>query len=139
MTTSATRAPRRPRLDGITVLVVDDAPDVLRIVTELLEHRGATVIPVGSAEDALDVLQRERPEVLVSDIAMPGHGGYWLIGQVRALPAERGGSTPAAALTAYGDPEHRASILRAGFQYHVEKPIGLAQLAGVVAILALKE
>ena len=65
-------------------------------------------------------------------------GGYWLISQVRALPPERGGATPAAALTGFTGPEHRASILRAGFQYHVEKPVTLQQLAGVVALLALK-
>jgi CheY-like chemotaxis protein len=77
--------------------------------------------------------------VLLSDLAMPGRrGGYWLIGQVRALPPERGGVTPAAALTALTGPEHRASVLRAGFQLHVEKPVGLDALIGAVAILALK-
>jgi CheY-like chemotaxis protein len=70
---------------------------------------------------------------------MPGHGGYWLIGQVRALPPALGGATPAAALTAFAGPEHRASILRAGFQYHIEKPVGAKALVGIVAILALKE
>src|SRR5206468_3498869 len=93
---------------------------------------------VGTAEEALEVLQRERPNVLLSDLSMPGKGGYWLIGQVRALPPERGGTTPAAALTAYTGPEHRASVLRAGFQYHVAKPVSMQELIGVVAILALK-
>jgi CheY-like chemotaxis protein len=74
----------------------------------------------------------------VSDLAMPDKGGYWLIGQVRALPLERGGLTPAAALTGFTGPEHRASILRAGFQYHIEKPVTLQKLAGIVALLALK-
>jgi CheY-like chemotaxis protein len=69
---------------------------------------------------------------------MPGKGGYWLIGQVRALPLERGGATPAAALTGFTGPEHRASILRAGFQYHIEKPVTLEKLVGVVGLLALK-
>jgi CheY-like chemotaxis protein len=128
-----------PRLDGIRVLVVDDAPYVLDAVTAILRQNGADVIAVGSAEEALAVLQLERPDVLLSDLAMPGRGGYWLIGQVRALPPERGGATPAAALTAYTGPEHRASVLRAGFQYHIEKPVGVRELVGVVAILALKE
>jgi CheY-like chemotaxis protein len=70
---------------------------------------------------------------------MPGRGGYWLIGQVRALPPERGGATPAAALTAYTGPEHRASVLRAGFQVHLEKPITLETLVAVVALLALRK
>ena len=128
-----------PRLDGVRVLVVDDAPYVLQAVTAILEEDGATVTAVGTAEEALAALQSERPDVLLSDLAMPGRGGYWLIGQVRALPPERGGATPAAAFTAYAGPEHRASILRAKFQYHIEKPIGARELVGVVAILALKE
>lgn len=129
----------RPRLDGVRVLVVDDTPCVLQVVTAILEEDGATVTAVSSAEEALGYLQEERPHVLLSDLAMPGRGGYWLIGQVRALPAERGGATPAAALTAFTGPEHRASVLRAGFQYHVEKPVGARELVGIVAILALKE
>jgi CheY-like chemotaxis protein len=121
------------------VLVVDDTPLVLDVVTAILERDGAAVTAVGSAEEALAALQGERPDVLLSDLAMPGRGGYWLIGQVRALPPERGGATPAAALTAFTGPEHRASVLRAGFQYHVVKPVGARELVGIVAILALKE
>jgi CheY-like chemotaxis protein len=128
-----------PRLDGVRVLVVDDAPAVRDVVTHILSQDGAKVTAVGSAEEALAALQGERPDVLLSDLAMPGKGGYWLIGQVRALPPERGGVTPAAALTAFSGPEHRASVLRAGFQLHVEKPIGLDALVEVVATLALKE
>ena len=127
------------RLDGVRVLVVDDTRNVREAMTDILTQDGATVTAVGSAEEALAALQRERPDVLLSDLAMPGKGGYWLIGQVRALPPERGGVTPAAALTAYTGPEHRASVLRAGFQVHVEKPIGLDALIAVVAMLALKE
>jgi CheY-like chemotaxis protein len=124
------------RLNGIRVLVVDDTPYVLAVVTEILEQGGATVTAVGSAEEALAALQSERPDVLLSDLAMPGRGGFWLIGQVRALPPDGGGTTPAAALTAHAGPEHRASVLRAGFQHHVEKPVGVRELIGVVASLA---
>ncbi len=70
--------------------------------------------------------------MLVSDFTMPGKGGYWLIQLVRALPPERGGVTPAAALTAFTGPEHRASVLRPGFHLHVEKPVGLEALIGAV-------
>lgn len=127
------------RLDDVRVLVVDDAPYVRQVVTDILTEDGARVTAVGSAEEALAALQWERPDVLLSDLAMPGRrGGYWLIGQVRALPPERGGVTPAAALTGFTGPEHRASVLRAGFQLHVEKPVGLEALIGAVAILALK-
>src|SRR5881628_4077803 len=139
MQASALRIADAPHLHGVRVLVVDDMLDVRDVVTEILERGGAVVTAVGTAEEALEVLQRERPNVLLSDLPMPGKGGYWLIAQVRALPPERGGITPAAALTAFTGPEHRASVLRAGFQLHVEKPIGLDALIGVVARLALKE
>ena len=138
MQASALRIADAPHLHGVRVLVVDDMRYVREVVTEMLERDGATVTAVGTAEEALEVLQRERPTVLLSDLSMPGKGGYWLIGQVRALPPERGGTTPAAALTAYTGPEHRASVLRAGFQYHVAKPVSMQELIGVVAILALK-
>ena len=125
-------------LGGVSVLVVDDYESVRNVVAAMLEHCGAAVTTIGSADEALEVLKRERPDVLVSDLAMPDKGGYWLIGQVRALPPERGGLTPAAALTGFTGPEHRASILRAGFQYHIEKPVTLEKLVGIVALLALK-
>jgi CheY-like chemotaxis protein len=139
MTSPAASLNDGSRLDGVRVLVVDDARNVRQVVTDILTQDGATVIAVGSAEEALAALERERPDVLLSDLAMPGKGGYWLIGQVRALPPERGGVTPAAALTAYTGPEHRASVLKAGFQLHLEKPIGLDALIGVVAMLAPRE
>ena len=75
----------RSRLDGVRVLVVNDAQYVLDVVTAILQGSGAVVTAVTSAEEALDVLQRERPDVLLSDLSMPGKGGYWLIGQVRML------------------------------------------------------
>jgi CheY-like chemotaxis protein len=109
MTSPAVGLDAGPRLDGVRVLVVDDAREVLQIVTDVLAQDGAKVTAVGSAEEALAALQGERPDVLLSDLAMPGKGGYWLIGQVRALPPERGGVTPAAALTGLTGPAHRAS------------------------------
>jgi CheY-like chemotaxis protein len=125
-------------LGGVSVLLVDDYEPLRAAVAAMLECRGAAVTAVGSADEALKALQREHPDVLVSDLAMPDKGGYWLIGQVRALPAERGGATPAAALTGFTGPEHRSRILRAGFQYHIEKPVALEELARIVALLALK-
>ena len=139
MTTPAPGLNDGSRLDGVRVLVVDDARIVRQVVTDILTQDGATVTAVGSAEEALATLQRERPDVLLSDLAMPGKGGYWLIGQVRALPPECGGVTPAAALTGFSGPEHRASVLRAGFQLHVEKPVGLDALIEAVARLAPRE
>ena len=131
-------SPDRVYLGGVHVLVVDNSPYIRAVVTSMLEEYGATVTAVATAEEALEVLDRESPAVLVSALAMPDKGGYWLIGKVRALPPERGGATPAAALTGFTGPEHRASILRAGFQYHIEKPVTPDNLSGIVALLALK-
>src|SRR3989442_9282292 len=86
-------------LGGVSVLVVDDCKSVRAPVAAMLEHCGAAVTAVGSADEALEALERERPEVLVSNVAMPDKGGYWLIGNVRARPPQRGRPTPAAALT----------------------------------------
>jgi CheY-like chemotaxis protein len=138
MANLAIQVNERSRLDGVRVLLVDDTPDVREVVSEILVQGGATVTAVGSAQEALTALQGERPDVLLSDLAMPGKDGYWLIGQVRGLPPERGGVTPAAALTAHTGPEHRARVLRAGFQVHLEKPLGLEALVGTVADLALE-
>ena len=139
MMTPGPRNGTAPRLDGVRVLIADDAPDVREAVSATLASAGAAVIAVDSAEAALIALKAERPDVLVSDISMPDKGGYWLIGEVRALPPEHGGATPAAALTALTGPVHCARLLGAGFQYHLEKPFGLMELVGVVAILALKD
>src|SRR5256712_13188430 len=109
-------------LGGVHVLVVDDCKLVRGTVALMLEHYGAAVTAVGSAVEALEALERERPDVLVSDLAMPDKGGNWHLGQVRALPPEGGGATPAAALTRFPGPEPRRRRLRAGFPYHIGKP-----------------
>jgi CheY-like chemotaxis protein len=128
----------RPRLDGVRVLVVEDLPHVRDMVSEALELWGASVLAVDSAVEGLEVLKRERPDVLISSLAMPDHDGYWLIRQVRRLSDAKGGNTPAAAFTGCTTREDRLKALRAGFQYHVAKPADLAQLAEVVALLSIQ-
>jgi CheY-like chemotaxis protein len=125
-------------LTSVHVLVVADSADIREIVIQALEWQGATVTGVSTAEHALALLEQSRPRVLISDLEMLDKDGYWLIGQVRALAPERGGLTPAACLTERTDPEHRARALRAGFQYHIAKPVDVSRLLGIVAILALK-
>jgi PAS domain S-box-containing protein len=125
-----------PALDGLRVLIVDDDADTLEVIRQLLEHAGAAVHAANCVEDALRSLERHRPDVLVSDIGMPGQDGYSLIRRVRALPPERGGLTPAAALTAFTQTEHRQEALGAGYQLYLAKPIGPAELAAAVARLA---
>jgi CheY-like chemotaxis protein len=78
-------------------------------------------------------VERSQPDVLVSDIGMPGENGYSLIRKLRQLEAERGGRIPAIALTAYARSEDRAAAIAAGFQLHISKPVDPAQLAAVVA------
>src|SRR2546428_1580461 len=123
-------------LGGVRVLVVDDSGPVRGLMTEILEHYGATVTTVNSAYEALEILPHERPDVLVSDLEMPDKDGYWLIGQIRGLPPWRGGATPAAAPTGLTGPGERARILGEGFQYHIEKPVPPGQSAGQLRILA---
>jgi CheY-like chemotaxis protein len=118
------------------VLVVDDQATVREVVTLLLEDSGARVTAVPGVPEALEALERERPNVLLSDIQMPGEDGYALIRKVRALPPDRGGQTPAAALTGLGTFADRARALRAGFQDHVAKPFDARQLARIVTVLA---
>jgi CheY-like chemotaxis protein len=127
-----------PRLDGVRVLVVEAEPHVRDVVVEALELCGACVIGVDSAAKGLEALKRERPDVLISSLAMVDRDGYWLIRQVRSLPDMEGGNTPAAAFTGYTTREDRLKALRAGFQYHVAKPADLGQLAEVVALLSLQ-
>jgi CheY-like chemotaxis protein len=125
-----------PDLEGLRVLIVDDQRDILELLAEILTPCGVVARMCDTAQDALETLRAWRPDVLVSDIAMPGKDGYWLIGAVRALAAEEGGAIPAAALTAYVRLEERIRVLSAGFQLYVPKPIEPAELRNVVARLA---
>jgi signal transduction histidine kinase/ActR/RegA family two-component response regulator len=124
-----------PDLSGIKVLVVDDETDARDLVATTLRRCGATVLTASSAAEAFDLLRRERPHALLSDIGMPEEDGLSLLRKVRSLPADQGGQTPAAALTAYASPEDRVSVIRAGFQSHIPKPVHAAELAAVVASL----
>jgi signal transduction histidine kinase len=124
-----------PRLDGVKVLVVEDEPDTLDLVATILRERGAEVQAVSSTREALDSLRRALPDVLLSDIGLPGEDGLALIRAIRALPAGAGGRLPAAALTAYAREQDRRQALQAGFQAHVAKPIQPQDLVQIVAHL----
>ncbi|MEO7932526.1 MAG: ATP-binding protein [Chthoniobacterales bacterium] len=124
-----------PRLDGIHVLVVDDEPDTLSMMRRFLQESGAQVTTASSAADAFAAFQSGPPDILVSDIGMPGENGYSLIRRVRALPVEHGGVVPAVAVTAYARAEDREQAEQAGFNDHLTKPIDAARLLDLLASL----
>jgi signal transduction histidine kinase/ActR/RegA family two-component response regulator len=130
-TPSATTA----QLEGVRVLVVDDDPNTLEMLTEALRMSGAYVTAADSARRALDRFVESRADVIVSDIAMPGEDGLWLLDRIRTLPGKQG-QTPAVALTALARKEDRARVINAGFQRHMAKPVRLHDLQSVVATLA---
>ena len=125
-----------PSLQGLKVLVVDDEADTRELLGEVLKECGSEVIVARSAAEALAALEQHKPDILISDLGMPDEDGYSLIEKIRALPAERGGGIPAAALTAYARAEDRMRVLRSGFQFHLPKPVDSAELVTVVASLA---
>jgi PAS domain S-box-containing protein len=128
-----TQAEKRQRLDGMRVLVVDDDEDTLDLLRFILSGSGAEVVTAGSTNEALNRLDLWKPDVLISDLAMPDQDGYDLIGRLRSRSVERGGDIPAVALSAYTRVEDRMRALSAGFQTHVPKPIAPEELIAVVA------
>jgi PAS domain S-box-containing protein len=123
------------RLNGVRVLLVEDNPDTLDMLKFIFDESGAEVIAAISVDEALDALERFRPDALVSDIAMPDRDGYDLISEIRSREPERGGKIPAVAVTAYARAEDRVRVLAAGFQMHIAKPIDPDELIAVVASL----
>ncbi|MES2537561.1 MAG: ATP-binding protein [Pseudomonadota bacterium] len=125
-----------PDLTGLKVLVVDDETDARELVKRILADCDAEVMTAGSAAEALMLIEKERPHVLVSDIGMPEVDGFELLRRVRALGAARGGLIPAIALTAFARSEDRTRALHAGFLVHVSKPVEPSELAATVASVA---
>jgi CheY-like chemotaxis protein len=132
---TASPMPRLPRLDGLRILVVDDDPDGRTLTSLVLTQAGANVKAVASVREALQWLEVERPDAMVSDIGLPDEDGYGLIGQIRQYEAEHGGFLPAVALTGYARAEDRARVLAAGFQAHVSKPVEPAELTATIATI----
>ena len=126
-------------LDGLRVLLVDDELETREIISTVVERTGAEVKSCTSAREALSEVSIWRPDVILSDIAMPDEDGYSFINRVRSLPQNEGGNTPAAALTAYARDEDRRQALAAGYQMHIAKPIGAGQLVMMIAKLAGRE
>jgi CheY-like chemotaxis protein len=124
----------RPNLGGLRILVVDDEADARDLMAIRLRQYGADVITASSAEAAMEALAQEgpRPDLIVSDIAMPGEDGYSLMRRVRELDPEQGGGIPAIAVTAYSRTEDRVQAMAAGFQMHISKPVNASELATAI-------
>lgn len=132
----ASEAPATHRLDGLRVLAVDDEQDSFSLLRSILQSAGADVTTVSSAARALDELEREVPDVLVTDLGMPGVDGLALIQRVRQSANPRVQAVPALALTAYARSEDRVAALASGFQMHVAKPADPTELVVAVSSLA---
>jgi two-component system CheB/CheR fusion protein len=131
--------PPRDTLLGTKILVVDNEADARDALVSLLERYGANVRPAASVADAMLALESDMPDVLISDLAMPGEDGYELIRRVRLLPENAGGRLPSLAVTAYTTEEHRKKVQRTGFQKHLEKPVAPYELVTEVARLVGRE
>lgn len=127
-------APALP-LTGIRVLLVDDDDDTRALTAFTLEQSGALVQSTAVAREVLQTFEQSQPDVLISDIGMPELDGYMLIGQIRALPAAKGGQTPAIALTAYAGELNQQQALAAGFQQHISKPVEPEALVKTIVAL----
>jgi signal transduction histidine kinase len=121
-----------PSLDGVAVLIVDDEPNAREVIATILSARGARVVAAGSAREALDALASSTPDVIVSDIGMPGEDGYSLMRTIRSRGPEEGGQIPAIALTAYAGARDSLAALAAGYHRHLTKPIVPAELVKAV-------
>jgi signal transduction histidine kinase/CheY-like chemotaxis protein len=123
-------------LVGLRILVVDDQQDARELLVLLLERCQAHVTEAASASEAFELVRTTLPDVLVSDVGMPGEDGISLIRKVRALPKAEGGKTLAVALTAYARTEDRSEALVAGFDMHVSKPVQAGELLTALAKVA---
>jgi CheY-like chemotaxis protein len=132
-----TASDRLPTLDGVSVLVVDDDDESRQVVAAHLESHRATVFTAASSRQALEMLQRERVNVLLADIAMPGEDGYTLVRKIRASSAFHIASLPAVALTALAREEDREEALHAGFHLHLTKPVDARSLVAAIASVTM--
>jgi len=115
--------------------VVDDEADAREVVSTALAQCGARTAAVSSAREAMQILTEFTPDVVVSDIAMPGEDGYSLVRRIRGMKSEMA-AVPVVALTAFTQPDDRRRAIRAGFKHFVPKPVEIDELAAVVRNVA---
>jgi CheY-like chemotaxis protein len=122
-------------LEKVRVLVVDDDDDSREMIRIVLEAQGATATCVSGAREALAAFERDVPNIVLSDISMPGEDGHDFLRRVRALPRGRGGRVPAVALSGLTSSEARKASRAAGFHYHLDKPVDPAKLVDILESL----
>jgi CheY-like chemotaxis protein len=120
-------------LDGVRILLVEDDDDIRALLRLALESRGAVLTAVDSTRAAVAAIDVQTPDIVISDITMPGEDGHALMRKVRGLPLTRGGRIPAIALTALDTREARVASRDAGFHYHLTKPVDARKLVEIVA------
>jgi CheY-like chemotaxis protein len=125
-------------LDGVRILIVDDDVDTCEMLTFALNQWGAQARASGSVSEAFTSIDEWKPDILLTDINMPGEDGYALINRLRSLTPENGANIPAIALTAMARPEDSEQALSAGFQLHIAKPVDIEELAEAIADLTKK-
>ncbi|AFZ59256.1 response regulator [Anabaena cylindrica FACHB-243] len=122
-------------LDNLRLLIVDDDSDTRQILTLLFELEGAEIISVASASEAIEIISKFKPDILISDISLPDEDGCSLLPKVRNLEALQGRWFPAIAMTGWASAEDKEYTLKAGFQKHLSKPVNLDELVSAVANL----
>jgi PAS domain S-box-containing protein len=127
------------KLKHVRILMVEDDVDTQELLKTVLQQHGAEVVTVASSASGFAEIQRAKPDVIISDIAMAGESGYELIRKIRGLDREAGGQIPAIALTAYARPRDRRRALLAGFQTHLSKPVEPDDLVAVILSLTFKQ
>ena len=120
-------------LEGVRILLVEDDDDIRSLLRLALESRGAVLTAVDGTRAAVAAIDVETPDIVISDITMPGEDGHALLRKVRSLPLTRGGKIPAIALTALDSRESRVASRDAGFHYHLTKPVDANKLVEIVA------
>ena len=115
------------------ILLVEDDDDIRNLLRIALESRGAVLTAVDGTRAAIAALEGQTPDIVISDITMPGDDGHALMRKVRSLPLTRGGKIPAIALTALDTREARVASRDAGFHYHLTKPVDANKLVEIVA------
>ena len=125
-------APQRP-FEGLKVLAIDDEPDARELVRRLLSDTGAQVFLAATAAEGFELFRRERPDLVLCDIGMPGEDGYRFTQRIRVLSMEEGGRTPIVAVTAFARTEERVAAVAVGFTRHLAKPFEPDELFTVVS------